>query len=79
MDNEANLMTFARDLGADAPYASFDYCFNYFQSFHEEAARVGSPAVSDGRRPTRPSSILKVVVLPALFGRSRACAATVAG
>jgi hypothetical protein len=36
VDIEANLMTFARDLGPDARYASFDYCFNYFQSFREK-------------------------------------------
>jgi hypothetical protein len=33
---EANLAAFTRDLGRDARYASFDYCFNYFQSFREQ-------------------------------------------
>ncbi len=36
MDIEANLAAFTRNLGPDARYASFDYCFNYFQSFSEQ-------------------------------------------
>ena len=35
MDIEANLAAFTSDLGPDARYASFDYCFNYFRSFRE--------------------------------------------
>jgi len=35
VDIEANLAAFTGDLGPDARYASFDYCFNYFQSFRE--------------------------------------------
>jgi len=32
---EANLAAFTRHRRPDARYASFDYCFNYFQSFRE--------------------------------------------
>ncbi|MFC4637722.1 hypothetical protein [Deinococcus hohokamensis] len=31
----ANLLAFRADLSPDARYASFDYCYNYFQDFHE--------------------------------------------
>lgn len=45
MDIEANLAAFTRDLGRDARYASFDYCFNYFQSFREQncTADIAAP------------------------------------
>jgi hypothetical protein len=36
MDIEANLEAFIGDRTPDARYASFDYCFNYFQSFREQ-------------------------------------------
>jgi len=36
VDIEANLAAFTGDLGPDARYATFDYCFNYFQSFREQ-------------------------------------------
>jgi len=36
VDIEANLAAFTGDLGPDARCASFDYCFNYFQSFREQ-------------------------------------------
>lgn len=36
MDIEANLAAFTGGLGPDARYVSFDYCFNYFQSFREQ-------------------------------------------
>jgi hypothetical protein len=37
MDIEANLKTFIGEAPrADARYTSFDYCFNHFQSFHEQ-------------------------------------------
>jgi hypothetical protein len=45
VDIEANLAAFTRDLGQDARYASFDYCFNYFQSFREQnrTADIAAP------------------------------------
>ena len=45
VDIEANLAAFTGDLGPDARYASFDYCFNYFQSFRElgRTAELGAP------------------------------------
>ena len=36
MDIEANLAKFIGDRTPDARYTSFDYCFNYFQSFREQ-------------------------------------------
>jgi hypothetical protein len=36
MDIEANLAAFTGDRTPDARYTSFDYCFNYFQSFREQ-------------------------------------------
>jgi hypothetical protein len=46
MDIEANLKKFVSDPGPDRRYASFDYCFNYFQSFRE-ADRVKEIAASE--------------------------------
>ena len=45
MDIEANLVAFTDDLGPDARYASFDYCFNYFRSFRERdrTADIAAP------------------------------------
>ncbi len=45
MDIEANLAAFTCDLGPDARYASFDYCFNYFRSFREQdrTADIAAP------------------------------------
>lgn len=34
----ANLQAFRADLSPDARYASFDYCYNYFQDFRERDA-----------------------------------------
>jgi hypothetical protein len=36
MDIEQNLKLFDEGLDKDKRSASFDYCFNYFQSFREE-------------------------------------------
>jgi hypothetical protein len=46
MDIEGNLAAFTRDLGPDARYASFDYCYNYFQSFREQG-RTADLALRD--------------------------------
>src|SRR6185437_15455954 len=35
VDIDANLATFLADRTPDARYASFDYCFNYFQEARE--------------------------------------------
>jgi len=45
VDIEANLAAFTGDLGPDARYASFDYCFNYFRSFREQGrtADIAAP------------------------------------
>lgn len=45
MDIEANLAAFTDDLGPEARYASFDYCFNYFRSFRERdrTADIAAP------------------------------------
>jgi hypothetical protein len=45
VDIEANLAAFTGDLGPDARYASFDYCFNYFRSFREQdrTADIAAP------------------------------------
>ena len=40
MDIEGNLAAFTRDRQPDARYASFDYCYNYFQSFREQGRAV---------------------------------------
>lgn len=45
LDIRANLATYLDDLNAEARYASFDYCFNYFQS-HREAENL--PALMEG-------------------------------
>jgi hypothetical protein len=36
MDIEANLTAFTGNRPSGARYTSFDYCFNYFQSFREQ-------------------------------------------
>ena len=41
MDIEANLAAFTGDRTSTARYASFDYCFNYFQSFREQDRVAG--------------------------------------
>jgi hypothetical protein len=46
MDIEANLAAFTGDRTSTARYASFDYCFNYFQSFREQD-RVADIAAQD--------------------------------
>jgi hypothetical protein len=38
MDIESNIATFMHDRGPGARYTSFDYCFNYFQSYRERDA-----------------------------------------
>jgi len=45
VDIEANLAAFTSELGPDARYASFDYCFNYFRSFREldRTADIAAP------------------------------------
>jgi hypothetical protein len=45
MDIEGNLAAFTRDRRPDARYASFDYCYNYFQSFRDQgrAADLAAP------------------------------------
>lgn len=40
---ETSITTYLANRKADARYASFDYCYNYFQSFRE-AGNVGAPA-----------------------------------
>lgn len=47
VDIEANLNTFLAERSAGARYASFDYCFNYFQKAREEA---GVACLSDDKR-----------------------------
>jgi hypothetical protein len=44
VDIEANLKAFLRDRTPDARYTSFDYCFNYFQSFREKKRTAGIAA-----------------------------------
>jgi hypothetical protein len=45
LDIEGNIRSFMSDRGPDARYASFDYCFNYFQSFREgsRTADIAAP------------------------------------
>jgi hypothetical protein len=43
LDIEANLAKYVGNLRADARYASFDYCFNYFQT-HRESGTVAALA-----------------------------------
>ena len=44
MDIGANIKCFMGDRTAEQRYASFDYCFNYFQSFRETGRTVGLAA-----------------------------------
>ena len=46
MDVEANVATYLAARSPTDRYASFDYCFNYFRSFHSrgETAMLASPA-----------------------------------
>lgn len=35
MDIKENIKEYMKDRGPDKRYASFDYCYNYFQEFYE--------------------------------------------
>lgn len=47
MDIEGNLAAFTRDRRPDARYASFDYCYNYFQSFREQGRAADLAALEN--------------------------------
>jgi hypothetical protein len=47
VDIEANIRCFMGDRKADQRYASFDYCFNYFQSFLERDRTIDIAAAEN--------------------------------
>lgn len=44
MDIDGNIERYLRDLQPESRYASFDYCYNYFQCFRENGCL---PTIAD--------------------------------
>ena len=65
MDIEGNLAAFSRDRRPDARYASFDYCYNYFQAFREQG-RVADLAAPENMQV----SCLSAGLLPGQLGHA---------
>jgi hypothetical protein len=51
VDVLANVATYLGDRNPESRYASFDYCFNYFRSFHEGGLSVISSPASTLNNP----------------------------